>query len=285
MTAIFNARILASIAMLVFVGAVVAGATGAFFSDTETSRGNTFAAGSIDLQVDSQSHYNGNVCVPNPDDQGFVWQGTAPFPVPGTPCDGTWRQTDLGPSNLFFNFGDIKPGDDGEDTISLHVTSNSAWMCADVKVTKDDDVSTVQPELNAGDVLENPADPFDGELSKNIQFFAWLDNASSTQIHAGDNIFEENEQRLFLGFLSTTSTTTLALADSSTGGGPLVASTTAYIGLAWCAGTFSSFFPLTCDGTAMGNITQTDSMMADITLRAEQARHRPDFLCKPSPIL
>ena len=40
-----------SIGMLAFVGAVVAGATGAFFSDTETSTGNTFTAGTIDITV------------------------------------------------------------------------------------------------------------------------------------------------------------------------------------------------------------------------------------------
>jgi len=45
--------------MIVFIGAVVAGATGAFFSDTETSTGNTFAAGEIDLTVDSTAHYAG----------------------------------------------------------------------------------------------------------------------------------------------------------------------------------------------------------------------------------
>jgi predicted ribosomally synthesized peptide with SipW-like signal peptide len=48
--------------MIVFVGALAAGATGAFFSDTETSTGNTFAAGSLDLRVDSEAHYNGSVC-------------------------------------------------------------------------------------------------------------------------------------------------------------------------------------------------------------------------------
>ena len=45
--------------MIVFVGAVVIGATGAFFSDTETSTGNTFTAGAIDLGVDNESYYNG----------------------------------------------------------------------------------------------------------------------------------------------------------------------------------------------------------------------------------
>jgi len=55
-------KILISLGMIAFVGAVVVGATGAFFSDTETSTGNVFTAGAIDLKVDSQAHYDGMVC-------------------------------------------------------------------------------------------------------------------------------------------------------------------------------------------------------------------------------
>ena len=45
------------------VGAVVAGATGAFYNDTETSNGNIFVAGSIDLKVDHTAQtYNGVDC-------------------------------------------------------------------------------------------------------------------------------------------------------------------------------------------------------------------------------
>ena len=38
------------------VSAVVLGATTAFYSDTETSTGNTFTAGAIDLTVDNESY-------------------------------------------------------------------------------------------------------------------------------------------------------------------------------------------------------------------------------------
>ena len=55
MSLLLNKRILLGLAMIVFAGAVVAGATGAFFSDTETSNGNTFAAGNLDLSVDGGS--------------------------------------------------------------------------------------------------------------------------------------------------------------------------------------------------------------------------------------
>lgn len=56
-------KILLSLGTLVVVGAVVAGATIAFYNDTETSNGNIFVAGSIDLKVDHEAQtYNGVDC-------------------------------------------------------------------------------------------------------------------------------------------------------------------------------------------------------------------------------
>ncbi|KKW20518.1 MAG: hypothetical protein UY64_C0045G0015, partial [Parcubacteria group bacterium GW2011_GWA1_51_12] len=40
------------------VAVVVVGATTAFFSDTETSTGNTFTAGAIDLKIDFDGYFN-----------------------------------------------------------------------------------------------------------------------------------------------------------------------------------------------------------------------------------
>ena len=45
-------KLFTGIATIALVGAVVAGATVAFYNDTETSTGNVFTAGSIDLKVD-----------------------------------------------------------------------------------------------------------------------------------------------------------------------------------------------------------------------------------------
>lgn len=44
-------KILLSLSMIAVVGVVVAGATGAFFSDTETSAGNFLTAGALDLKI------------------------------------------------------------------------------------------------------------------------------------------------------------------------------------------------------------------------------------------
>ena len=44
--------------MIALVVAVVAGATTSFFSDKETSVGNTFTAGTIDISVDGENPWN-----------------------------------------------------------------------------------------------------------------------------------------------------------------------------------------------------------------------------------
>jgi predicted ribosomally synthesized peptide with SipW-like signal peptide len=287
-----NRKVLMSLGMIVFVAALSWGATGAFFSDSESSTGNTFTAGAIDLKVDSQQHYNRMVCT-EVDDNIFLWQPEANFvpgpnhyPAQGMPCDGTWEMTNLGPTHKFFNFGDVKPGDEGENTISLHIDSNPAWACADVSLTANDDVSIVDPETDAGDAVENPADAFDGELAQNLWFVAWPDVATTTGT-PGDNIWQgQAEEPLFFApgpaFNVINGTTTLALADSTTGGNPLPGGATTYVGLAWCAGTMTVVGnTLQCNGATMGNVAQTDKMVANLTFRVEQHRNNPNFMCKP----
>ncbi len=291
-------KIITSLGMIVFVGALVAGGTGAFFSDTETSEGNTFTAGALDLTVDSQQHYNGAECVPNPDQEEseipYVWDDGASeigWPVEGTPCDGTWIATDLG-AHKFFNFSDIKPGDEGENTISLHVDNNDAYACVDVTITENDDVDCTDPENDEeGDNVCNTdgdAD-MDGELADNLNFFAWSDwgvtpGFGDDDATEGDNIWQVGEPKLFSNTFGPASDVldgeSYTLADSNTG--PLEGGATSYIGLAWCAGDMTVDIPtatLTCNGAGMGNDAQTDNLVADIAFRIEQARHNEAFSC------
>jgi predicted ribosomally synthesized peptide with SipW-like signal peptide len=277
-------KIVLSLAAIVFVGALAAGATGAFFSDSETSTGNTFTAGAIDLKIDSQAHYNGNTCT-EVTAGIFQWTGQSAYPVPGTPCDGTWSLTDLGITNKFFNFGDVKPGDNGEDTVSLHIDNNPAWACVDIRTTSNDENTHTQPEINAGDASAGPVG--NGELAQNIHFFTWLDNATTSGAVLGDNIWQAGEPILYgpAALSDVGATTTLALADSVTNGAtPLSPSATNYIGLAWCAGTLNVSVPgtISCDGSTMGNQSQTDSATADITFRVEQSRNNANFRCVPN---
>jgi predicted ribosomally synthesized peptide with SipW-like signal peptide len=279
-------KILLSLAAIVFVGAAAAGATGAFFSDVETSTGNTFTAGALDLKVDDVQHYAGLVCTNagNQEVPNYVWQlesasTTSARPeLIGTTCDGTWTETDLGPSHKFFNFSDVKPGDQGENTISLHV-DNNAYACMDIGTNENNENTLLVPEVNAGDNSSTT-----GELAQNIKLFGWLDNATTSGAVPGDNIWQAGETVLFqpttLAVLSAT--TTLTLADGGTGS-PLPGGSTSYFGLGWCAGTLTIGAPgsWSCNGAAMDNQSQTDSVVATIQFRAEQARNNPNFRCVP----
>ncbi len=271
-------------ATLGIVGAVVIGGTTAIFSDTEVSTGNTFTAGAIDLTVDNDSYYNGEF------NQGTSWIQANLDDGQGPGENGAY---------WFFDFRDLKPGDWGEDTISLHVKNNDAYLCADVTLTNNQDNGSTEPELND----ETPYTSGRGELGDRVNFIAWADD--------GDNVLESDEYAFdvgTLGGLGIGETATAALADSNTNawnpnyaGGPLAGDTTKYIGKAWCFGDLdlaASTYPqdgkgaedgnsgpderpIVCDGSGEDNSTQTDTLTADISFRAVQARHNEDFVCEP----
>jgi predicted ribosomally synthesized peptide with SipW-like signal peptide len=130
-------RLILSLGMLVFVGAAVVGGTGAFFSDTETSTGNVFAAGEVNIEIDDIIH-DGN----NEDEVvGFT-----------TSQDG-----------MSFAFADLKPLDTGTVTFSLDNTGNPVRVCAMVDQTADNENVIIEPE--EGDLTEN-----DGELDNFLTF-------------------------------------------------------------------------------------------------------------------
>jgi hypothetical protein len=269
-------RIFTSLGLVLAAGGVIAtGATGAFFGDTESSVGNTFAAGAIDLTIDNTSYYN-----------GVATSSTS------------WAATDL-TIEKFFNFLDLKPGDFGEDTISLHVATNDAYLCANVSLTSNDDNGINEPE-SADDQTDGPGN---GELADNVNFVWWADD--------GDNVLEDDEDVISsgpIGALTVGATTTVTLADSATNiwtgsGGPISGNQTFYIGKAWCFGTMAeaplaqddlgttsprtpanSTGGISCDGSTLDNSTQTDSLTADVSFEATQARNNPNFLCEgPEP--
>lgn len=277
-------KILLSTALILFVGGAMAlGGTGAFFSDTELSSGNTFAAGDIDLKIDNSSYYNGVVS-----------------------STTSWSLVDL-TVEKFFNFLDLKPGDYGEDTISFHVDTNDAYLCANVTLTSNDDNGINEPEAEDGDVTPGVGE---GELAQNVNFMWWADD--------GDNVLETGENVISsgpIGNLTLNQPFPFALADSDeniwTGvGGPVKGDETLYIGKAWCFGDITPS-PLAqsslgsratstpaedgngnqlagepadggylCNGSKLNNITQTDSLTADVSFSAVQSRHNSTYQCK-----
>ena len=148
-------KILLSLSMIVFVGVVVVGATGAFFSDTETSTGNTFTAGAIDLGIDNESFLNGQ---PN---ATSTWE--LAFDL------GDEGGNSAGGAYLFFDFADLKPGDYGEDTISIHVNNNPSWICVDTTVQTDKDNDCTEPELDDDSGCGGGDKDANGDLAKEIQ--------------------------------------------------------------------------------------------------------------------
>lgn len=269
-----NKKILVSLSVIAAVAAIAIGGTIAYFSDTETSTGNTFTAGEIDLKVDNTSYRSDNT------GHMVLSEGT------------TWRDLRDLSGELFFNFADLKPGDLGEDTVSLHINSNDAWLCATIDITANNDVTCTEPELG-DDSTCDASGSFNGELARDLNFIFWADD--------GDNVLETEEHVLTQGPASDVlNGVTYALADSAhnvwTGvAGPMGAGDTQYIGKAWCFGELSTpRLPqeigntsgpdqrpgsVLCNGASVNNASQSDNLMGNITFYAEQARNNSGFLC------
>jgi len=214
-----NDKILLSVLL---IGLVVVSVTGvstlALFHDEEVSKGNTFQAGKLDLTLDITDE-NGQVREYNGRD------------VPA-----------------FFTFDDVKPGDEGEETISYHVYDNPACVSFDVIVTEDKDNGCPEPELDAESAcLSND----DGELDDVLEVMIWDDD--------GDNI-HANGEKILVNWMPVSKVTGESL-------GYTVNSTTRYIGMAWRV------------DIGVGNEVQTDSVGFDMVFKAVQARHNDD--CKP----
>lgn len=280
-----NTKILLSAAVILASAAVIVGATFAFFADTETSTANTFAAGDIDLTIGNTS-YALDFNIPNyPSPTGALVASP----------NNIWTLDNL-TIEKFFSFTDLKPGDYGEDTISMRVGSNDAWVCAAANITADKDNSITEPEdeagLPAGDLLDGTTD---GDLDSELQFAFWKDD--------GDNVLETDEvASLFAtGPVSNLNPKgKIALADAQGtnpfGNTPMLGNTTNYIGKGWCFGAMaptgiaqdglSTSGPLvrgtgfSCNGSAVGNLSQTDSIEGDLQFFAVQARNNPNFSCE-----
>ena len=307
-------RILLSLALIFTAGSALAvGSTGAFFTDSETSANNVFTAGAIDLKIDNQSYYNGNSCS-EVSPGTFQWVGAAPFPVAGSPCTTSWALDDLNNGAVtlhkFFDFADVKPSDYSEDTISLHVNNNNSYLCANVKLTSNEENGINGPEAADGDTTSGPGQ---GELAQNINFIWWADD--------GDNVLEQGENVISTGPIGAIGnvgdSVDVPLADSlsniwnpGNAPGPIPGAVTKYIGKAWCFGTITPA-PLSqssldggratttpaqdgngntipgepadggylCNGSQLNNTTQTDSLTADVTFSAVQSRNNAGFRC------
>ncbi|PIR43424.1 hypothetical protein COV24_02690 [candidate division WWE3 bacterium CG10_big_fil_rev_8_21_14_0_10_32_10] len=260
-------KLLLSVVAVSAVSAAGILGTSAFFSDTETSTGNVLSAGSIDLKVDNHSYYN-----------GILNENT------------TWDLRDL-TVERFFDFTDLKPQDWGEDTISLHVTDNDSWVCANLALTENADNGLTEPEADEGDSTDGS---WDGELGDALNFVFWVDD--------GDNVYETDETivlegkaaQLPQGDQNVGQSFTLADSNKNVFGeqGPLTGAETHYIGKYWCYGdiTLNAANPqeqntptentgFTCNGESVNNMSQSDSLRANLSFYAVQSRNNDRFTC------
>jgi hypothetical protein len=164
-----------------------------------------------------------------------------------------WNLKDLDEEDKFFNFNDVKPGDWGTNVISYHVYDNDAHVCMII----DENTELESEQKNLGEGLE---------------FFMWNDKNENGKYNPG-----QGEADLFGPELLTLSELRVAL-------GEIEATTTNYVGLAWCAGkmTLEGEYgnKIVCDGAEMGNEYQGSTMMADLIFYAVQSRNNQDFDCE-----
>jgi len=298
-------KIIMSLSIIAAVGAVVIGGTTAYYSDVETSTGNTFTAGSVDLVLGSTAVYNGMVCTDN------VWvedndpsTPTVGYPVAGDSCDETWQQVDGETgitNNTFFNFTDVKPGDWGYDKLTTKVVDNDAYalLVIDSGVEDDLDGTCTGPEMKTNPLDDPqcavaPYTPGLGELDDDLFMMAWNDD--------GDGIKQANEALIFVS--NSKDSSMRAQGENASGWSHDPQRNPAYLPLAdmdgntvytptigWCLGlptgvdagftggenmrrlATSEINLSTCNGSAVDNRSQSDTIAFDMTFEVEQKRN------------
>jgi len=156
------------------IGSLAAGSTLALFSDTEESEDNVFTAGALDLKIDWTESYNG---------EEVETQQLTDNPGP------------------VFSIDDVKPGDQGEATMSFHIEDNPAWLWMSTDLNNNSEVSVTEPESEAPGEDNSPGGDFgsmSGELAENINVRLWYDDEDDGAT-PGDNVYQESEEVIIGG--------------------------------------------------------------------------------------
>lgn len=204
------------------VGVASAGAglgTTAYFNDTESFEGNTLTAGELDLKLDYRATYAGgpgrideiNGWYPDfeveEEEDGVYLIGEVPNIDEGEWPDIVQERDfcapDVGLINgdqiPVFTLDDVKPGDCGEVTISLHICDNPSWVWMNGELTANDENTVSEPEAGAdgeGNALGDDSDgPIsgEGELADAIDVTVWYDENCNNILdadaeEAGDSV-------------------------------------------------------------------------------------------------
>jgi Ca-activated chloride channel family protein len=188
------------------VGLASAGAglgTSALFSDSESFLGNSLTAGTLDLKLDYKSTYTGGVGrldavqamgYPDAEDlgDGVYLLGQAPSPADMQ----AWEDLVTGEEFEFcspaadeflvngdgipvFTLDDVKPGDSGEVTISIHICDNPGYLQLSGTLFDNLENGQTEPEIDA----EGEDTDGIGELADAIEVCVWYDEDC-------DNVYE-----------------------------------------------------------------------------------------------
>lgn len=250
-------------------------ASRAYFYQSAGSGGNDFAAAVLDLKISSHGWLNGK------EDASTTWASLK----------------NLSEGDEYYNFSGLKPGDWGENTISMSAQSVPAYACLKVKITDSGENGVTSGEIAAGE----DASASVGDLQDFVHFIFWADN--------GNNVLESGETG---GIFATGTAAELSgggyyktVADAynnvwSGTGSPLSPGTVYSIGQGWCLGNItvdavpaaddgatpaSSGPGWHCDGKVLGiNKTQTDFFKADVTFKAFQAAGNGALDCGAIPV-
>ena len=186
---------------------------------------------------------------------------TCTYQITGGTCT-LWTEKDLGAGDYYWHFGDVKPGDYGTNIISMHVYNNDAYACLIAHNLQDIENNVLDPEITAGDDVASTT----GELSQFLTAFVWVDSNQN-------NTYDNGEDILYGPNAPLTNINTMTRI-------PLTATTTAYVGVAWCFGTQTvDGSGIHCSGTGNQDIAQTDSFQSYFTVYAEQQRNNENFSC------
>jgi predicted ribosomally synthesized peptide with SipW-like signal peptide len=204
-------RVLAGIGAVGLASAGAGLGTSAYFNDTESFTNNSLTAGEFDLKLDYKSTYAGGpgrleavqgMGYPDAEEieDGVYLLGQAPSPadmqewedlVTGEEFDFCAPEADEflvnGDGIPIFTLDDIKPGDYGEMTVSIHLCDNPGWLEMTGELIADDENSVLEPEAD-DDPNNSVVDPGaeivgDGELADSIEVTVWYDEDC-------DNVYE-----------------------------------------------------------------------------------------------
>jgi predicted ribosomally synthesized peptide with SipW-like signal peptide len=202
-SALTRRRVLAGIGTVGLASAGAGLGTSAYFSDRERFTSNELAAGTLDLKLDYKATYTGGagrlddiraMGYPDADDLG---DGVYLLDQAPTPAEmQEWHDFVMGEQFPYcdpeadeylvngdgipvFTLDDVKPGDSGEVTISLHICDNPAYLRLVGEITGEAENGQTDPEVVAegvdGDGL--------GELADAIEVCVWYDEDC-------DNVYE-----------------------------------------------------------------------------------------------